>query len=484
MTYGLRPFGSTVAVLGAGISGLTAAHALASAGHQVVVLDRRPVAGGRIYTERRDGFLVEHGPNTMMAPAPGAEALVHTLGLTSARIGRGPEVKHRYLVRDGRAQALPMHPLGFFSSDFFSMRGRLRLLAEPFIAAHAEDESVADFVRRRFGAELLDYVFNPLIGGLYAGDPEHLSVGALFPQLKRLEREHGSVVGGVLAARWAGSRGQFDPARRQLFSFREGLATLTERLVQSLPGGVRFGVRVEAIEPRAGGGFQLALREHEHLSSMRVGAVVCALPAYAAARLLAPLSQPAGAALASIAHPPLAMVALGLRRREVGHALDGLGVLMPTLEKRGVLGTLFSSTLFAGRAPEDHVLLTAYVGGMRQPELARLPRDELVQLVLAEARDMLGARGVPVFTSVRYWPQALPQPDLGHASRLDSLRLAQDEFPGLFVTGNYIAGVSTAACIEAAIGAASRTHAFLMDSCGRGDHAVDAAGRHAVPGFA
>ena len=461
MTYGLPSFGSTVAVLGAGISGLTAAHALTRAGHQVVVLDRRRVAGGRIYTERRDGFLVEHGPNTMMAPAPGAEALVHTLGLTSARIGRGPEVKHRYLVRDGRAQALPIHPLGFFSSDFFSMRGRLRLLAEPFIAAHADDESVADFVRRRFGSELLDYVFNPLIGGLYAGDPECLSVGALFPHLKRLERQHGSVVGGVLAARWAGSRGQFSPARRQLFSFRDGLATLTERLVQSLPGGVRFGARVEAIEPRAGGGFQLGLRERDKLSSLRVDAVVCALPAYAAARLLAPLSPPAGAALAGIPHPPLAMVALGLRRSEVGHALDGLGVLMPTLEKRGVLGMLFSSTLFAGRAPDGHVLLTAYVGGARQPELARLPRNELVQWVLAEARDLLGARGAPVFTSVRYWPQALPQPDLGHADRLAALGGVESELPGVFVTGNYIAGVSTAACIDGAIATASRVNGYL-----------------------
>ncbi len=475
MTQGFCSGSSTVAVLGAGISGLTAAYDLACAGHHVVVLDRRPVAGGRIHTEQRDGFLVEHGPNTMMAPAPGAEALIHALGLTSERIGRGAEVKHRYLVRDGRAHALPMHPLGFFSSDFFSVGARLRLLVEPFIGARAADESVAEFVRRRFGPELLDYVFDPLVGGLYAGDPAQLSMDALFPHLKRLERAHGSVVRGVLAARWAGLGGQFNPARRQLFSFRGGLATLPERLVQHLHGRLRLGVRVEALEPLAGGGYQLGLHEGGHPSSLRVDAVVVALPAYAAARVLAPMSASAGAALAGISHPPLAVVALGLRQSDIGHALDGLGVLTPSREQRSVLGMLFSSTLFAGRAPAGHALLTTYVGGARQPELARLPRDELIQLVRAEARDLLGARGAPVFTSVRYWPQALPQPGLGHADRLQTLRAVETEYPGLFLTGNYIAGVSTAACIDGAMAIAARIHSHMLAGVGQRRATVPAA---------
>lgn len=483
MTPGFRSFGSTVAVLGAGISGLTAAHALTRAGHDVVVFDRRTAAGGRIHTERCQGFLVEHGPNSMMGPAPGSETLIRTLGLTSERIGRGADVKHRYLVRNGRAHALPLHPLGFFSSGFFSLGGRLRLLAEPFIAANVADESVADFVRRRFGSELLDYVFDPLVGGLYAGDPAQLSIGALFPHLKRLEREHGSVMRGVLAARWAGLGGRFNPARRQLFSFRAGLDTLPTRLAEGLGGRLRLGVRVEAVEPLAGGGYRLGLRERNELpSNMRVGAVVIALPAYAAARVLAPLSPQAGSALAGITHPPLAVVALGLRQCDVSHPLDGLGVLTPSREPRGVLGMLFSSTLFAGRAPDGHVLLTAYVGGARQPELALLPRDELKQLVLTQARELLGARGAPVFSSVRYWPQALPQPDLGHACRLDVLRLAESEFPGVFVTGNYIAGVSTVACIDGALDTASRASAYLAGASRRGGTALAGIGSQRVQG--
>jgi len=476
-----------IAVIGAGISGLTTAHALAAAGHDVVVLDRRSAPGGRIHTERRDGFLVEHGPNSLVSPAPGAEALIDALGLAGARIERGEQVKKRYLVRDGRAHALPLDPFGFFASGFFSLRGRLRLAAEPFIRPQAADETVTRFITRRFGRELLDYVFDPLVGGLYAGDPEHLSVAALFPHLKRLEREHGSIVRGVLAARRAGRSG-FDPGKRRLFSFSSGMATLPARLMETLAGRVRFGTRVEAVEPLRGG-YRLKLRQGEQISSQEtrraapsvswppggrtsrsgvfgggslwVRSVVVALPAYAAARALAPLCADAGAALGDIAHPPLAVVALGFRAADIAHPLDGLGVLMPKAERRGTLGMLFSSTLFAGRAPDGHVLLTAYVGGARQPELALLPREEIEALVLEEARDLLGARGKPVFSSVRWWRQGLPQPGLGHERRVAALRALEAEWPGLFVTGNYISGVSTAACIDAAHGTASRTQGFL-----------------------
>lgn len=448
-----------IAVIGAGISGLTTAHALAAAGHDVVVLDRRNAPGGRIHTERRDGFLVEHGPNSLVSPAPGAEALIDALGLADTRIERGEAVRRRYLVRDGRAHALPLDPFGFFASGFFSLRGRLRLLGEPFIRPEPADETVTRFITRRFGRELLDYVFDPLVGGLYAGDPQQLSVAALFPHLKRLEREYGSILQGVLAARRAGRSG-FDPGKRRLFSFSRGMATLPARLMETLAGRVRFGTRVEGIEPLSSG-YRLKLRQGEHLATLRVRSVVVALPAYAAARALAPLSADTGAALGGIAHPPLAVVALGFRAADIAHPLDGLGVLMPKAERRGVLGMLFSSTLFAGRAPGGQVLLTAYVGGARQPELALLPREEIEALVLEEARDLLGARGMPVFSSVRYWRQGLPQPGLGHERRVEALRALEAEWPGLFVTGNYISGVSTAACIDAARGTASRAQAFL-----------------------
>ncbi|MBI4755065.1 MAG: protoporphyrinogen oxidase [Betaproteobacteria bacterium] len=459
-------------VIGAGVSGLTAAHALAAAGRDVLVLDRRRAPGGRIQSEHRGGFLLEHGPNSMVSPAPAAEALIAELGLAGERIQKGEGVKRRYLVRDGRACALPLDPLGFFSSSFFSVRGRLRLLAEPFIRPQAGDESVADFVSRRFGRELLDYVFDPLVGGLHAGDPRRLSMAALFPRLKALETRYGSVVRGALAVRRGGMDPRFDPRRRQLISFRQGMGALPLRLAGALGPRLRQGVRVESLRARAGGGFRLNVRDGEHMASLRAAGVVLALPAYACARLLAGLSPDAAHALAAIEHPPLAVVGLGYRGADIAHPLDGLGVLTPSCEGRGTLGLLFSSTLFAGRAPPGHALLTAYVGGARAPELAQLPRADLERLVGKEARELLGVRAAPVFCGVRYWRQALPQPNLGHGQRLELLRRLEEQWPGLVVTGNYVGGVSTAACIESARAGAARALAVANPaatiSVGRG----------------
>lgn len=447
-----------MAVLGGGISGLTAAYRLLQDGHEVALFDRRTTPGGRIHTERRDGFLVEHGPHSMISPAQGTESLIESLGLAEQRIDKGNAVRHRYLVRDGRTHALPVDPLRFFSSRFFTLRGRLRLLAEPFIGKGPADESVADFVRRRFGRELLDYVFDPLVGGLYAGNPENLSMAALLPRLKQLETAYGSVVRGVMNKAVTGIDPRYDPRRRTLFSFRQGMAALPHELATALGSRLRYGTRIDSVYPLANGKFQLSYGRGDERTAGRlhVDGVVVALPAYAAAKVLASLHPEVGESLATIQHPPLAVVALGYRRDHITHPLDGLGVLTPTVERRNILGFLFSSTLFIQRAPDGHVLLTAYVGGARQPELAQLPREELIGLVRTEAGSLLGAEGNPVFESVRYWRHGLPQPNLGHAARLETLRALERQYPGLVVTGNYVAGVSTTACIDSAIAAVER----------------------------
>ena len=444
-----------IAVIGAGISGLSTAYALMRSGHDVRVIDQRPGVGGFIQSEQTRGFLLEHGPNAMISPAPAAEALIDQTGLGPERIDRGEQVRHRYLVRDGHVCALAVDPLHFFSSRFFTIQGRLRLLVEPFIKSVADEETVAQFVSRRFGRELLDYVFDPLIGGLYAGDPGYLSVEAIFPHLKQLEREYGSVIRGVLAGGGSSDRA-FSPRRRVIFSFHSGLGALTAALARELSGKLVLGTRLECVEPRSGGGFRLHLRRANHATTMTAGRVVLALPAYAAASALTPLDTVTGAALAAIPHPPIAVVFLAYERQAIAHALDGLGALAPKVENRRVLGFLFSSTLFAGRAPEGHVLLTAYVGGARQPELARLAPETLRELVHEEARDLLGAHCQPVFSRVRYWRNALPQLGLGHAARVAAVRALEERWPGLFVTGNYLNGVSTGACIESAMATASR----------------------------
>jgi oxygen-dependent protoporphyrinogen oxidase len=452
---------SDVAVVGGGISGLACAWALARAGHRVALFEQRGTVGGRIVSEASRGYLMEHGPNALVAPAPAAERLIADLRLAGERIDRGPGVRRRYLVRDGAARALPLGPLALLASPFLSFGARMRLLAEPFVPAHPDDETVAEFVRRRFGREFLDYVADPLVGGLYSGDPDRLSVQATFPQLKRMEREAGSVIRGVVAARLCRGPAAMDPRRRMLFSFRRGLATLPGALADALGPRVRLGTRVESVCPERGG-YRLKLGGANAAGEWRARGVVVALPAYAAGTLLAGLDADAADALRSLHHPPLAVVFLGYRREAIGHPLDGLGVLAPRVEQRPVLGMLFSSTLFEARAPEGHVALTAYVGGAREPERAMIEPEALVQSVHDEARALLGAREMPVHWRVRYWRRGLPQPDLAHVERIGRLRGLEARFPGLHLTGNYLGGASTAACIEEALCVVRRmTHLFL-----------------------
>jgi oxygen-dependent protoporphyrinogen oxidase len=448
-----------VAVVGGGISGLAAGWALACRGLRVRVFERRAAVGGRIASERAGGFLMEHGPNMLVTPAERAERLIRECGIAGARVERGPDVRHRFIVRGGQARALPLDPARFFTSGFFTLRGRLRFLAEAFIPPVPADETIAQFAARRFGREFLDYVVDPLVGGLQAGNPEGLSVASVFPRLKRLEAGSGSVIRALLGARLAGrAPSEFDPRRRQLISFREGMATLPRALAAALGDRVVTGAQVAGLRPvRAG--FRLKVNG----ADVSAAAVVIALPAYAAARLIEPLDAGAAQAAGSIAHPPLAVVFLGYPPDAIRHPLDGLGVLMPRVERRGVLGMLFSSTLFPGRAPPGQAAITAYVGGAREPDLALQPAEALTHGVHQEMRALFRARLKPQLARVRYWRHGLPQPALGHGTRLARLRALEAAFPGLYLTGNYFGGASTAACIDEALGTAGR---LIEAGCG------------------
>lgn len=447
-----------VIVAGAGISGLTGAYALCDAGHEVMVLDQDGRSGGRMYSEHVAGFLMEHGPNGMSFPAPRAEEIITDLGLAQEQIGRSAAARNRYLVRDGRTQSLPLQPRRFFVSDFFSLAGRLRLLLEPFVPVECGDETIADFTRRRFGREVLDYVMDPLAAGIYAGNPEQLSVSAVFPHLKRLERLYGSVILAAIRSRLKpnAKRWTCDFARRLLFSFRGGLSVLPQAIAGRLASRLFLNVCVESVRRAAGGRFAVTVREHRATRSLKADSVVIALPAYAAARVINRLDPQAAGTLARIDHPPLAVVFLGYREQAIAHALDGTGVLAPAVEERDVLGMLFSSTLFAGRAPPGHVALTAFVGGARQPQLALLEAHALQDLAHAEVRRLLGARAAPVHARTRCWRYGLPQPGLYHAQRIAAVAALESEHPGLFFTGNYFSGVSTPACIQQAFDTAQR----------------------------
>jgi len=445
------PQSRSVAVVGGGITGLTAAWRLQTRGCRVTVLEQADRVGGAIVTSQRDGWLVECGPNSMLE-SPHLDELVAGLGLEAERQYAEPAAKNRYLVRGGRLMAAPAGPHRLVTTPLFSGRAKLRLLTEPFRRARVRpaDISLGALVREHFGQEILDYAVNPLVAGIYAGDPDALSTKYAFPKLWEAEQTHGSLIRGMIAQmRQKRARGERGIAR--IVSFARGLQTLPETLAARLPAGsVRTGVTVLGLTP--GAPWRVVVRRDGLAATEEFDAVVLALPAPALAALpIGPAEARPLAPLELVDYPPVTSLFLGFRRDQVAHPLDGFGALVPAVEHRSILGVLFSSSLFPGRAPDGHVALTVYVGGTRQPELAQLPPAALRPRVLADLRELLGVTGEPVFSHVTAWPHAIPQYNLGYERVLAAITDVEARHPGLFIGGHVRDGISVANCIAAGL---------------------------------
>lgn len=461
-------------VVGGGITGLVAAHALAQRGVAVALCEARDEVGGAIRTHRSDGWLAEVGPNTLLLRDHSLDPLFATLGLAERLVVAHPTAAQRFVVRGGRPLPLPTSPWQAVTTPLFSLPGKLRVLLEPFVPRNrtAPDETLDSFARRRVGQEFLDWAVNPFVGGVYACAPERLVVRHALPRLWRLEQEHGSLVAGSIALMRQRRRERrtsgTSPAKPRLVSFRDGLAELPRALAAALaPEAVHTGTRIESAE-RALGRWRVRGCSARDSGQPFVGeydAVVWATDAAALAALHVDGAPPL-ASVAAMPYSPVASVALGFPRENVAHPLDGFGFLVPQKEGRNILGTLFSSALFPDRAPPGHVLLTTFVGG-RQPELAALPDRELVELVQDELGRLLGVRGAPVFRHVAYWPRAIPQygPCFGtHRAAIEAFETAN---PGLFVAGHARDGVSLPDCIAAGLKVADRVLAVAASQSRR-----------------
>ncbi len=435
----------SVAVVGAGITGLTAAFRLAQAGVPVTVYEAGPRVGGVIQSVRQDGYLAEFGPNSILETSRKISGLIEDLGLLPRRIYSDPRAENRYLVRGGQPVNLPASPTGFFGTRLFSTGAKLRLLREPFVRRPPPqiEECVADFVLRRLGREWLDYAINPMIAGIYAGDPRRLSVQHAFPKLHTLEQRYGSLIlGQIFGAKDRKRRGEVSKQEAKKVSFDEGLQVLTDTLHARLGESVRLGTSVTGLE-LIGRTWRVTAQGPDAPVTQDHRAVLLTAPTHRLARIamragpgltLSPLSE--------VNYPPVASVVLGFRREDVAHPLDGFGVLIPEVERFQILGTLFSSSLFPNRAPAGHVTLTSYVGGVRAPQLALRPTPELFDLTVADLRRLLGVRGEPTFRHAVLYRQAIPQYEVGYGrfkALMDSL---ERHAPGLFLAGHFRNGIS------------------------------------------
>ena len=444
-----------VIILGGGISGLTAGFWLNRGGARTLVVERSGRPGGCISTWKSEGYLFELGPNTVLNNAFEIDRLCEAAGILGERLAARPAAKKRFIVKGGRLVTLPGGPVGFLSTPLFSWRTKLGLLKEPFIGRAREEESIAAFVRRRLGQEFLDYAVGPFVSGVYAGDPERLSVRHATGKIYALEERYGSLIRGAIAKRKGPA-----PAGG-LFSFPDGLAALPAALARSLGDGYAPETAAAAVE-KMDGGFKITLAVKGGTSrEAQARAVVCALPSRAAALALNPLDREFPSLIAALPYADVALVCLAFRREDVAHPLDGFGFLAPEVERRFVLGCLFPSSLFPGRAPEGHVALSAFVGGAVHPERAALGEAETVAKVLEDLKPLLGLRGKPVLSRVESWRPAIPQYVVGHGALKEAAARLERANPGLFLSGNLLYGVSVGNCIQNATDVAGKAAAYI-----------------------
>jgi oxygen-dependent protoporphyrinogen oxidase len=457
-----------VLVIGAGLSGLVTAFRAKRAGLSVAVFEIGSRPGGVIGSERRSGALFERGPNSGLDTTPLINAMLDDLGIRADRVDGSKASSKRYVLRDGRLVALPMSPGAFLRTPLFSLGAKLRLFAEPFVGKAAPDaeESIAQFVRRRLGPEFLDYAIEPFVAGIYAGDPETLSVPAAFPRLHALEQQYGSLIkGAILGARQRRKNSEKAKNAASSFSFRDGMQTLTDALARAA-GYIDCDVKVTRVDRRPEGGFTVAGERFGRAFERQATAVVVATPAYAAAEIVQGMTPVAAQALREIPYPPVTVVASAYRRREILHPLDGFGFLAPAKEKPAVLGTLFSSTMFENRAPSEVAVLTTFVGGRRNPQLAAAGEAEVRGAVQEELARLLGAGADPMWSEVTRWPRAIPQYTMGHLQRIARIEEAERSIPGLYFCANYRGGVSIGDCVKAGHATAERVAGHLGGGAG------------------
>jgi oxygen-dependent protoporphyrinogen oxidase len=438
----------SVAVLGGGITGLVTAWQLHRAGCQATVFERTAQTGGSVRSTARDGWLIESGPNALRETAEVA-ALLAELGLASRRLPASAAAKKRFIVRRDRLVPVPVSPAGLLFSSLFSGRARLRVGRELFTRPRVRttDTSLAGFVAAHFGQEIVDHGLNPFVAGVYAGDPEKLSARHAFPRLWSMERTHGSLLRAFRAEARERRSGREPAGVVPLISFTGGLQTLTAALTAALPAGsVRTGTTATNVIP--GRPWKIIAECGNTVETGEFDATVLALPAAGLAQLVfGTLGERPLASLDHQPHPPVSSLFLGFHRQQVAHPLDGLGVLVPARERRSLLGAMFSSILFPGRAPADHVALTVFAGGTRQPEIGRLPTEELLARLMPDLRELLGVVGEPVFVHHTFWPRAIPQYNLGHERFLEPLARCENRHAGLFIGGHPRDGISLPDCI-------------------------------------
>ena len=475
---GAQPNPRRIAVIGGGISGLAAAHRLGELEPtcEIVLFERLSRLGGALWTKHEQGFQVEQGVDNFITTLPWGLALCRRLGLEDQLVQTCPDFRRTFVVRRGRLHKLPdgflmmaptrMWPLAV--TPILSPWGKLRCALEYFLPPCKDeaDESIASFVRRRLGREAYERLVEPLIGAVYATDPDQLSLAATVPRFREMERKHGSLIRTMrrqtAARRRRQEGGEESGARFGMFvTLRKGLSSLVDAITRRLPRqAVRLGTPVERIE-RCGDGWRLwtspvAAGDSPGGKSEDFDAVIMAAPSHVAAELLESHDPELAARLASITYSSTAILSIAFNDEQIAHPLDGMGIVVPAVERSAILACSLSSRKYAHRAPQGKTLLRVFAGASRWPEMDAMDDGRLRRRLLGELAGLLGIGGQPIYESLAQWPRSMPQYRVGHKDLVKQIEAQAAALPNFELCGNAYRGVGIPDCIHGAEQAAER----------------------------
>jgi oxygen-dependent protoporphyrinogen oxidase len=440
-----------IIIIGAGISGLTTAYLLHKDGFDVTVLEKNDKVGGSIETIAEDDFLFDRGPNSALETTPIIAQLVEELNLKEELVYANKEGNKRYILRNNCLHALPMSPPAFLKSKLFSGKAKLRLFAEPFIGKSQDGyyQSIAEFVKRRLGQEFLDYAINPFVAGVYAGNPEDLSVKSAFPKLYALEEEYGGLIKGTIkSVRKRKKRKEESKHSAKMFSFKNGMKVLPEAIAKHLGKRVRLSANVVSIKKTGDGKYGIAYKENKQSLTLLTDILLLTVPAYNAAELLGHFDKELRNHLRSVYYPPVLVLYLAYNKTDIGQPLDGFGFLIPSKEHNSFLGAIWSSVIFPNRANEITASFTLFIGGSRNPGFVNENEDTVIQNAKVEFEELMKINGRAIYTKKRFWPKAIPQYSLGYVEHENYFDHFEIDNKGIFLSGNYRGGISVGDCIQ------------------------------------
>jgi len=439
-----------VIVLGAGISGLTTAYLLHQDGYDVTVLEKNDRVGGSIETVVENGLLFDRGPNSALETTPLIAKLVEELNLTDQFVYANKKGNKRYILRNNQLHALPISPPALIKSGLFSGKAKLRLMKEPFIGKSQDGyyQSIAEFVTRRLGQEFLDYVINPFVAGVYAGNPEDLSIKSAFPKLYALEEEYGGlIVGTIRSIRKRKKRKEKSKQSAKMISFKDGMKVLPKAIANHLGGRVKLNAEVFSIKKTADENYGVTYKEGDQSLTLLTDIVLSTIPAYNAAELLGHFDDRLKKYLNDVYYPPVLVLYLAYNKNDVGQPLDGFGFLVPSKEEKSFLGAIWSSVIFPNRADDNIATFTLFVGGSRNPGFIYDNEEELIKTVRLEFEELMNIKREPLHLAKRFWEKAIPQYTIGYVESENYFDHFEKDNKGIFLSGNYRGGISVGDCI-------------------------------------